>query len=121
MLLLIAAVMPLQILGIPLTISILYVWCAAHADQIVSFWFGTTFKAIYLPWVLAGFNILLGGNGIMEFLGILAGHVYVFFKYRYPADHGGPALLETPHFITNFFNPTYRTQPGWGQGRRLDD
>eukprot|EP00048_Salpingoeca_helianthica_P016188 m.230909 g.230909 ORF g.230909 m.230909 type:complete len:225 (+) comp18189_c0_seq1:62-736(+) len=120
-LLLIGAFLPLPILGVPLVIAILYVWCAANAETIVSFWFGTTFKAIYLPWVLAGFNILMGGNGLQEFLGIIAGHVYFFLKYKYPAEHGGASLLETPQFITNFFDPRYRPAPGWGRGRRLDD
>jgi len=94
-----------QMFGIPMVIAILYVWCNANADVIVSFWFGTKFKvrmfhrhaaaaqkpalttaqtsststitprpflnhsaspsaaqAMYLPWVLAAFNVLLGGR-----------------------------------------------------------
>ena len=46
----------------PLVISVLYVWCQVNRDTIVQFWFGTQFKAMYLPWALAGFNVLLGGK-----------------------------------------------------------
>ena len=30
--------------GVPLVISILYVWCNVNPEMIVSFWFGTKFK-----------------------------------------------------------------------------
>jgi hypothetical protein len=93
-------------------------------------------QAIYMPWVLLAFNILLGGeyvlcyavlccvvcvcayvivylyavfspccacadnaSGSEELVGIFCGHVYYFLKYRYPVDHGGPAILETPAFM----------------------
>ena len=46
----------------PLVISVLYVWCQVNRDTIVQFWFGTQFKAMYLPWALAAFNVLLGGK-----------------------------------------------------------
>lgn len=32
----------------PMVMSVLYVWCQLNRDQIVSFWFGTQFKVIYI-------------------------------------------------------------------------
>eukprot|EP00116_Pleurobrachia_bachei_P008518 sb/3468780/ len=52
----------LQMIGMPLVISVLYVWCQVNHETVVQFWFGTQFKAMYLPWALAGFNVLLGGK-----------------------------------------------------------
>lgn len=119
-LLIIGYLLELPILGVPLVIAILYVWCIANANTIVSFWFGTTFKAFYLPWVLAGFNVLLGGSGVMEILGIVAGHSYHFLKYIMPVQYGYN-LLDTPRIITDFFDPRARAQPTqrWGGGQRL--
>ena len=45
----------------PMVMSILYVWCQLNKDTIVNFWFGTQFKAMYLPWVLFGFNMIIAG------------------------------------------------------------
>ena len=46
----------------PMVMSILYVWCQLNKDTIVNFWFGTQFKAMYLPWVLFGFNLIISGD-----------------------------------------------------------
>jgi len=51
-----------QVLMDPMVLSILYVWCQLNKDVIVSFWFGTRFKAMYLPWVLFGFNLIISGG-----------------------------------------------------------
>ena len=51
-----------QIVGPILVMAILYTWCYVNKDTIVSFYFGTSFPAMYLPWALLGFNILLGGT-----------------------------------------------------------
>ena len=42
-----------------MVLSIVYVWCQLNQDTIVSFWFGTRFKAMYLPWVLFAFNLII--------------------------------------------------------------
>lgn len=52
----------LQLLMEPMILSALYVWCQLNRDVIVSFWFGTRFKAMYLPWVLVAFNWILRGG-----------------------------------------------------------
>ena len=46
----------------PMVMSVLYVWCQLNKDTIVNFWFGTQFKAMYLPWVLFGFNLIISGQ-----------------------------------------------------------
>ena len=49
-----------------MVMSVLYVWCQINKDTIVNFWFGTQFKAMYLPWVLFGFKFIIGGK-IIQF------------------------------------------------------
>lgn len=87
----------------PMVLSILYVWCQLNKEVIVNFWFGTTFKAIYLPWVLLAFNMVIAGGGIMELVGIIVGHLYFFLMYKYPQELGGPTLLQTPGFLKEWF------------------
>ena len=116
----------------PMVMSILYVWCQLNKDTIVNFWFGTQFKAMYLPWVLFGFNMiiagecffvlvfptylfLLSGGGVMELCGILIGHMYFFLMFKYPQDFGGPSLLSTPEFLYNFFPNRRGGVSGYGQ------
>lgn len=87
----------------PMILSVLYVWCQLNKDVIVNFWFGTRFKAVYLPWVLLGFNMILSGGGILEIIGILVGHLYYFLKFKYPEELRGPSLLQTPAFLKEWF------------------
>ena len=61
------------------------------------------FQAMYLPWVLFAFNMIIAGGGIMELIGILIGHMYFFLMFKYPQDFGGPSLLSTPQFMYNWF------------------
>lgn len=99
----------------PMVMSILYVWCQLNKDTIVNFWFGTQFKAMYLPWVLFGFNMIIAGGGVMELVGILIGHMYFFLMFKYPQDFGGPSLLSTPSFLYNFFPNKRGGNTGYGQ------
>lgn len=59
----------------PMVLSVIYIWCQLNRETIVTFWFGTKFKAIYLPWVLLGFNVLINGGGLNEIIGIVVGHL----------------------------------------------
>ncbi|KAK1332014.1 hypothetical protein QTO34_007691 [Cnephaeus nilssonii] len=131
------------LLMIPLIMSVLYVWAQLNRDMIVSFWFGTRFKACYLPWVILGFNYIIGGSVINELIGNLVGHLYFFLMFRYPMDLGGRNFLSTPQFLYRWL-PSRRggvsgfgmppasvrraaDQNGgggrhnWGQGFRLGD
>ncbi|XP_046652589.1 derlin-1-like [Daphnia pulicaria] len=87
----------------PMVLSVLYVWCQLNKDTIVNFWFGTQFKAMYLPWVLLGFNLIIAGGGVMELVGIVVGHLYFFLTMQYPQEFGGPLLLTTPQFLYKYF------------------
>ncbi|TRY84535.1 hypothetical protein DNTS_001294 [Danionella cerebrum] len=93
--------MDMQLLMIPLIMSVLYVWAQLNRDMIVSFWFGTRFKACYLPWVILGFNYIIGGSVVNELIGNLVGHLYFFLMFKYPMDLGGRAFLSTPQFLTS--------------------
>lgn len=46
----------------PMVLSVLYVWCQLNKEVIVNFWFGTSFKAMYLPWILLLFNLIINGG-----------------------------------------------------------
>uniref|UniRef100_A0A668SXS9 Derlin n=1 Tax=Oreochromis aureus TaxID=47969 RepID=A0A668SXS9_OREAU len=130
------------LLMIPLIMSVLYVWAQFNKDTVVSFWFGTQFKAHYLPWVILAFNFIIGGSFVNELTGNLVGHLYFFLMFKYPMDLGGRAFLSTPEFLYRFFPsrrggvsgfgvpPTRRQAPqdnaggfggrhNWGQGFRL--
>lgn len=79
-------------------LSVLYVWCQLNKDVIVNFWFGTRFKAMYLPWVLLAFNFILSG-AMFSLVGIVVGHLYFFLKFKYPQELGGASYLETPGLL----------------------
>ncbi|XP_045505338.1 derlin-1 [Colias croceus] len=110
---LIGLLVGLPILMDPMVLSVLYVWCQLNKDVIVSFWFGTRFKAMYLPWVLLVFNLVISGGGAMELIGILIGHLSFFLLFKYPQEFGGPSLLSPPAFLKQIF-PDTRYVGGFG-------
>lgn len=90
----------------PMVVSVVYVWSQLNKNTIVTFWFGTQFKAMYLPWALLAVNWIVTHSFMLSFVGIVVGHIYFFLKYKYPQEMGGPAYLETPVFlfvILNYF------------------
>ncbi|KAG8010269.1 Derlin-1 [Nibea albiflora] len=91
------------LLMIPLIMSVLYVWAQFNKDTVVSFWFGTRFKAHYLPWVILAFNFIIGGSFIDELTGNLVGHLYFFLMFKYPMDLGGRSFLTTPEILYRYF------------------
>lgn len=130
---------PFAVLSISLLLAIVYVWANLNKDRMVSFFFGLRFKAMYFPWVLMAFNILMGGYPLLELVGVVAGHVYYFLQYVYP-ETSGRRLMECPDIIRRYFPddrvvqsltgaynraPTsneQRQQPrnhAWGRGERL--
>lgn len=98
----IGLMVPLYLLLDPMVLSTLYVWCQLNKDVTVNFFFGTRFKAMYLPWVLLGFNMVISGGGIVEFIGILIGHLYIFLMFKLPQEMGGPSLLQTPAILKRY-------------------
>ncbi|KAL3122415.1 hypothetical protein niasHT_001450 [Heterodera trifolii] len=105
----------------PMVLSVLYVWCQFNKDRTVQFWFGMQFKAIYLPWILVAFSMVLRGGGINELVGILVGHTYYFLAFQYALDYGGSVLLRTPQFLYDLLPSRQGGFSGFGQvptGRR---
>ncbi|XP_045595944.1 derlin-1 [Procambarus clarkii] len=86
-----------------MVLVVIYVWCQLNKDTIVTFWFGLQFKAMYLPWVILIFNVVIVHSGLMELVGILIGHLYFFLMFKYPEDFGGRKLLQTPQFLYYYF------------------
>ncbi|XP_005175899.1 derlin-1 [Musca domestica] len=84
-----------------LVVAVTYIWCQLNKDVIVNFWFGSRFKAIYLPWVLAGMELIFQGS-IASLIGIFIGHFYYFLKFQYPQELGGNAFLETPSILKQY-------------------
>ena len=123
----------------PMVLAVLYLWCMLNKETIVSFWFGTQFKvrqsfvqsifnhlhqlsslvfqAMYLPWVLFGFNLIIQGSGVMELIGILIGHLYFFLMFKYPQDFGGASLLKTPQIFYEWFPNQAGGVHGFGGGQ----
>jgi len=115
----------LKILGMSLIMMIIYLWSRKNPNVVMSFMFGIRFQAFYFPWVLVGFDVLMGGFPKAEIVGIIVGHIYFFLEDIYPAT-GGPRLLKTPQFLYNWFpSPYQRVQANnnqrhtWGTGRPL--
>mmetsp|Transcript_38861 Transcript_38861/g.84197 ORF Transcript_38861/g.84197 Transcript_38861/m.84197 type:complete len:118 (-) Transcript_38861:75-428(-) len=99
-----------------------YVWGRRDQGQQMGFLSLFYFRAPYLPWVLLGFSMLLGGSPVVDLLGMLVGHVYYYFEDvapNLPGTFYGCRLLRTPEFVRYLFEentsaPDFRLQ--WGRG-----
>lgn len=111
----VALFMNIPMLLDPMVLSVLYVWCQLNRETIVSFWFGTQFKAMYLPWVLFAFNMIIKGGGVLDLVGILIGHMYFFLMFKYPQDFGGATLISTPSIFYTWFPNSRGGVSGFGQ------
>ncbi|XP_014260158.1 derlin-1 [Cimex lectularius] len=105
----------ISVLMDPMVLSILYIWCQLNRDVVISFWFGSRFKAMYLPWVLLAFNSIVMGGGVMELCGIIVGHIYFFLMFKYPQEFGGPQLLSTPQIFYDWFPSVRSSNEGFGR------
>jgi len=91
-------------LGLSLTFMIVYVWARRNRHARMNFLGFFNFTAPYLPWVLLGFSALLGGNGLVDIVGIAIGHLYYFLEDVYPFMVPSRArLLKTPRFLEHMF------------------
>ncbi|CAO3599604.1 unnamed protein product [Absidia cylindrospora] len=97
--------------------TIIYLWSKHFGDQQVSFMFGFRFKAIFLPWVLAGYEYIASGGAIPygTLYGMASAHLYYYLKTIYPAN-GGRHYLTTPGFLQRAFPPTVGMRPSSGAG-----
>jgi len=128
-----AGLLKIPMLADGLIMLLVYVWARSNPDVIVSFLFGIKFKAAYFPWVLIIFKTLMGGVPIMDVLGAIVGHLYIYLKDIYPVV-SGKHYLNTPQFLINLLPPGTGINPAggvqqpnlpdpqrrqWGQGNRL--
>ncbi|KAF9575952.1 hypothetical protein EC968_000914 [Mortierella alpina] len=81
-------------------VAVIYLWSQSNAERIVSFMFGVQFKARYFPWVLIGYNFVVGGARIPwdMIIGAASAHLYYFLDTVYPSM-GGPRLIPTPGLL----------------------
>ena len=120
------------VLGRSLIMSIIYLWSRKFPNVQMSFYFGIKFMGMYLPWVLCGFELLLGGVPMQYFAGIFTAHVFYYLTEVMPRVSGKPSFLKTPGFLYRIVPAEYNTrigvqyaqqrdraQHGWGQGQRL--
>lgn len=59
---------------------------------------GFSFEGLYLPWALMAFTVLIGGNPMMDFMGVIAGHLYYFLLEVLPTTKGWN-LIQTPAIL----------------------
>lgn len=95
-------------LGAPLFAMVIYVWSRRHPANQVRFFFFPPFPAVYLPWVMAGFAFIVGGDPMKDLLGIAAGHLFFMLASELP-EKRGLVLLKTPDFMYRLFGlpPTH--------------
>ncbi len=90
-------------LGNALTIMFVYVWGRRNPFIRMNFFGLLNFQAPYLPWVLCGFSVLLGGSSTVDIMGIIVGHTYYYLEDVFPNQPGGFRLLKTPRFMWVLF------------------
>ncbi|KAI8838379.1 Der1-like family-domain-containing protein [Chytridium lagenaria] len=93
--------------------ALLYVWAMENREQVVSFFFGLQFKAMYLPIVLIGFDVLTGAPFMDKAIGLAVGHLFYFLDKMYPQQNNGERILSTPAFSTG---QRLGTAPAGGAG-----
>ncbi|CAH8436394.1 unnamed protein product [Dicrocoelium dendriticum] len=109
---------PFYFLLEPMVLTVIYIWSQLNRSVIIQFWFGMQFKAMYFPWVLVAFNLIVRGSVVMELTGIVVGHIYYFFTTQYPQEYGGQALIKTPSFLYRLFPLQQGFVSGFGQAPR---
>ncbi|KAI9221116.1 Der1-like family-domain-containing protein [Blastocladiella britannica] len=94
----------LAVLAEPLMMALVYLWSNDSPHTSVGFMFGLQFQAMYLPWVLAGWDLLMTGSfPVVKLMGIVIGHGVHYAMDIYPSSNNGAALLPMPSFLTNVF------------------
>ncbi|KAE8735004.1 Derlin-2.2 [Hibiscus syriacus] len=83
-----------------LTFMMVYVW--SKQNPFIHTSFLGLFTAVYLPWMLLGFSVLVGASAWADLLGMIAGHAYYFLEDVYPRMTGRRPL-KTPSFIKAMF------------------
>ena len=127
-------------LGASLFTFVVYLWSRRNPEEKVTFWFFTVPGAM-LPWVMVAWSFLMGGNYVLELIGIAAAHLYYYAIDVLPRTPGpfanARSWLTTPAPVVRFFGSMHTgfaaRQPGaarganvppqhrWGGGRRMVD
>jgi len=87
-----------------LTYMVMYAWSRRNPTTPVSL-YGFQLQAVYLPWALLLFNMVIGNDLTAPLMGVFAGHVYYFAVDAAPAQYGLSAdLVSTPQFLIDLFH-----------------
>ena len=84
-----------------LTYDVLYVWSRRNPTMPVSL-YGFKLPAVYLPWALLAFNMVIGNDLTAPLMGVVAGHVYYFAVDAAPLKYGNH-FVKKPTFIIDLF------------------
>eukprot|EP00758_Cryptobia_borreli_P012409 Tbor_TRINITY_DN5744_c0_g5::TRINITY_DN5744_c0_g5_i1::g.20416::m.20416/K13989/DERL2_3; Derlin-2/3 len=123
----------MQLLSFALTMSLCWVWCRRNPTAILKIYM-FSFQAIYFPWALMGFHLLMGMDIVDDIVGIVAGHLFIFLKDMLPVTHMKD-IIPTPVIIRQWLPdarsglttltgttnrpPVPTAARNWGPGRRL--
>ncbi len=95
-----APIIHMQFCGSSLTFMMVYLWARRNPWGRMNFFGVFNFTAPYLPWVLLGFSVALGSDGVVDFVGIAVGHLYYFLEDVYPRMiPNRTRILKTPRFM----------------------
>ena len=76
---------------------------------------GISLKSGYFPWIYMGFNILIGSSWIVYVVGLMMGHMYIFFKdIMLPKTHKD--YLKTPKFFKDWIEKRDLPNPDLNEG-----
>ncbi|XP_040050620.1 derlin-2 [Gasterosteus aculeatus] len=92
------------LLGQAFVVMLVYVWSRRNPLVTIDLFGLLFFRAPFLPFVLAGFSLLLGNSVVVDLLGISVGHVYYFLEDVFPNQPGGRKLLTTPELLRTLFD-----------------
>eukprot|EP00197_Chlamydomonas_leiostraca_P001251 CAMPEP_0202885494 /NCGR_PEP_ID=MMETSP1391-20130828/41692_1 /ASSEMBLY_ACC=CAM_ASM_000867 /TAXON_ID=1034604 /ORGANISM="Chlamydomonas leiostraca, Strain SAG 11-49" /LENGTH=248 /DNA_ID=CAMNT_0049568745 /DNA_START=100 /DNA_END=846 /DNA_ORIENTATION=+ len=84
--------------GVPLIMSMIYVYSRNFPDQVVKLYGMVAIQTFYLPFAFACISVLLGQSIIPDLTGIAVGHVYYFLHDVYPRT-AGRMPLKTPGLL----------------------
>lgn len=112
-LLLTTLVIPMVFCAESLVFVLLYLWSRHFPEQQVSLYGLIQIQSFYLPFAFMGLSFIMGQSIMGDILGIVAGHVYYFFKELYPRQ-GGREFLATPEWFKNTANHYLPQADGYG-------
>lgn len=100
----------IKFLAHPLTFMMIYLWGRSpeNVNVHLSFFGVLVFSAPYLPWAMLLMSFFFGNPIESDLLGIIAGHVYYFLEFVYPAVASLRGwrirrILHTPLLLKRFF------------------